>query len=1084
MQIKELVIKNFKSFEFAKIPFSKGLHVVVGPNGSGKSNIVDALLFVFGSTSLKRLRVDRLSELINHNTRAKTARVRVLVEHNGEDIEIVREIDENGKSVFMLNEKRKALHEITSYLNEMGMDTDGYNTVQQGDVNRIINLNPEERREIIDDVSGISLFDERKKEAEDNLKKVDEKLSKVNIALAERKPYVEQLRTEKEAAIKFKELDIQENNYNYTLYKKQTTFFIQEIEKEQKSILENKNKLSLLIKDKVNIDLDIKKFEEKLEQINTELISHSEKVQSTVGKNYSEVLANKEIIINNININQENYNYLDAENKEASAALSLLKNQKEEISILIKNIQAKVNEKIKIRDSLRGKLSEDKKEFEKIKLMQDELYTTLSTYNKDLRSRQDLLYDKKNKLNAFIMQKEIIEKKDKEVINTVKVLEKKKLDTEKEMNELEKSILKSTKKLDDITIEYETKKEDEQKIISQIQEKRIHLMSLNKDLSFYSSELKKKEGIKPILSKHKSYLGFLEDMASLSKDEKTYYSSYVVLENDSEINSIIKTTQEYNLSFVILSVLGIKKDNFADYFKKWVEVKSKADISINNFYFDGFSFKKIAYKDSSKIEEDTTACENEISLLNKELIKIQKEIERIEEQREADIKESSTQQIWLNTQKELYKDVVEKIGFENKDSLDKTVYTKITENLGQIEKEIPSLENEISEFTKKKGDLEEKLKKYSVSANNILRDEFDDVATELNTLEQSLIEKVSEKKMLDEKVDNKMDYIEVNSDKIKVIKDRLTALDDQKRVLENKINELKKSLEGEDSKKINLFNEKSNITSKISDLQNKLHAYDNDISELNLLINNSNIIISTTENKISGLEQSFKLQDINTEGLVEQDIPLEELNSTLRRLRRDKNALGNINFNAIESYDKLAAEYDEIIRKCEVLVKEKEQVKLMLSEINMKKQTVFMDCFEKMNKEFKEIIKKMSSTLSGYLALDGEDPLKSKLLINLTKAGHTKDIDIMSGGEKTVTALAFIFALHAYKKAPYYILDEVDAALDDYNTLNLLSFVKELSKNTTIISISHNSTSVSGANQVIGVTLKDHTSVIGLNLGQ
>ena len=511
MQIKELVIKNFKSFEFAKIPFSKGLHVVVGPNGSGKSNIVDALLFVFGSTSLKRLRVDRLSELINHNSRAKTARVRVLVEHNGDEIEIVREIDENGKSVFMLNEKRKALHEITSYLNEMGMDTEGYNTVQQGDVNRIINLNPEERREIIDDVSGISLFDERKKEAEDNLKKVDEKLSKVNIALAERKPYVEQLRTEKESAIKFKELEGQENNYNYTLYKKQTTFFIQEIEKEQKSILENKSKLSLLIKDKVNIDLDIKKFEEKLEQINTELISHSEKVQSTVGKSYSDVLANKEIILNNININLENKNYMEKESKDATEVLSLLKNQREEINLLIKNIQEKVNEKIKIKDSLKGKLSEDKKEFEKIKLMQDELYTTLSTYNKDLRTKQDLLYDKKNKLNAYIMQKEIIEKKDKEVIENVRMLDKKKQDIEKELNDLEKSILKSTKKLDDITKEYDVKKEDEQKIISKIQEKKINLMSLNKDLSFYSNELKKKEGIKPILLKHKSYLGFLED---------------------------------------------------------------------------------------------------------------------------------------------------------------------------------------------------------------------------------------------------------------------------------------------------------------------------------------------------------------------------------------------------------------------------------------------------------------------------------------------------------------------------------------------------------------------------------------------
>ena len=109
MQLKELIIKNFKSFDYTKIPFKKGLHIVVGPNGSGKSNIVDALLFVFGSTSLKRLRVDKLTNLINHNTKANTAKVRaVMIDDLGNEIEISREIDKEGKSIFSLNDKKKA----------------------------------------------------------------------------------------------------------------------------------------------------------------------------------------------------------------------------------------------------------------------------------------------------------------------------------------------------------------------------------------------------------------------------------------------------------------------------------------------------------------------------------------------------------------------------------------------------------------------------------------------------------------------------------------------------------------------------------------------------------------------------------------------------------------------------------------------------------------------------------------------------------------------------------------------------------------------------------------------------------------
>ena len=150
----------------------------------------------------------------------------------------------------------------------------------------------------------------------------------------------------------------------------------------------------------------------------------------------------------------------------------------------------------------------------------------------------------------------------------------------------------------------------------------------------------------------------------------------------------------------------------------------------------------------------------------------------------------------------------------------------------------------------------------------------------------------------------------------------------------------------------------------------------------------------------------------------------------------------------------------------------------------MKKTTIFMDCFNKVNAEFKSIISKMSKTLKGSLELSGENPLTSQLMINITKNGQTKNIDIISGGEKTITALAVIFAVHAYKKSPFYILDEVDAALDDQNSESLLNYIKELSKSVVVICITHNSTIVSGANQIIGVTLKGNSSVIGLDMAR
>jgi len=1079
MQIKELIIKNFKSFDFIKMPFSKGLHVVVGPNGSGKSNIIDALLFVFGATSLKKLRVDKLSNLINHHSKSKTAKVRCVLDNNGEEIEISREIDKDGKSIFSLNGKRKALHEIISYLNDLGIDTGGYNTVQQGDVTRIVGLNPEERRGIIDDISGISLFDARKKEAEINLKKVKERLDKVTIALNERKPYVEQLKDEKENAIKYKELETQESNLNYNLYKKQIDYYYQEINGSAKEVQEKEEKVNNIIYEKKKSEHKLKELEDKLEFVNSELISHSEKVQSTIGKQYSELNASKEIVQNNININTDNFNYLNSENEKASEVLSINKKEIKDVQGIIKNLKDKLSSRNKIRDDFRIKLTKNQKEYEQVKAMQEELYTQLSDYNKELVNKQDLYFEKKNRINAYNLQKEALENQDKEANQQLESLTSKN-------KELDRAILTLEKKLKDIESKLYSKqkeltknKENKEDLDNKVNEIKIKLVGLKKDLSLSENIKNKKKEIKQILSKFKSFVGFLDDVVSLDSSQKAYFSSYVVLKDDSDVQQIMKKVN-YNISFVVLSVLKVSKSELTKYFTKSFPI-TKTKLKISDFYFDGFCFKKLIFKDSKKLEKDILSLEKEQSSLLFKLEALSDKENKLV--KDIDLLESEVNNIKvnLNTSVEIRKDVLQKLESINIQTNQVTL-KKITSNVGQLNQELVKLDKEIKQNSKSKEGLEARLKKVNLGSHNTLRDEFDDIVSEINTLEQALISKSSEDRILFEKIESKSSYINNNNTKVKDLNKRLTALNDQKIIVDNKLLRINKNIKDEDSKKTNLFKQKSEINLKINDISQNMHTYDSDINNINMSMNNAKIMISTNQSKIVQIEQNLKFLDIKEKEVTILELLIEEMNSELRKVRREKNSLGNINFNAIDSYDKLAKEYDEILSKCEILEKEKEQVLSMLNEINMKKQTVFMDCFNKINKEFKNNVKSMSTLLSGELELVGEDALTSKLMINLTKNNKTKELDIMSGGEKTITALAFIFSLHTYKNAPFYILDEVDAALDDYNSLSLLNFIKILSKVTTILSISHNSTVVAGADQIIGVTLKEHTSVIGLNL--
>ena len=1081
MQIKELIIKNFKSFDYAQIPFKDGLGVVVGPNGSGKSNIIDALLFVFGITSLKRLRVDKLSDLVNHNSKEKTARVRLVFEHEGQNVDIVREIDSSGKSVFLLNEKRKALNEITSFLEELGLTADSYYTVQQGDVTRVINLSSEERRKIIEDISGLSLFDERKKEAQDNLDKVNKRLEKVSIALNERRPYIEQLSKEKEDAIKYKELDFNEQLYTYTLYRKQIEDAKNELELEEATIQKKLIDIDNLQKEKKDIYIKISDLEKRQEQLNIDLIAHSEKVQSTIGRELSESKANKEIVLNNLKLREENLESLKKENEKAAIDLSLFKKQSQDVLGVINDQKQKLDLKKITRDQLKEKVNKNLKEYEKLRALKEEHYLSLNNINKKLALLQDQYLENKNKISAYNYQKESLEKQEKIREQEKKDLEQKRKEIEdglivlrKDLEKTDKEVLENNKDLDKIKKDLLEKVEKQNKFS-------IDLATLKKDLSFSASVLDKKDKVKEKLKKFSSYVGFLEDSVSLDKSQKSIYSNYVILKDVSDISKIIKEIDQ-NLYFVVLSSLDLKLEDLFEHFKK-EKTKHTKKSEIDGFYFDGFCYKRILLKDSKDLETKIGNLEKELSTNKEQISKLEETIKEKTDKLNFLIKEQNTYNIKINTQVGLLDDLISKIS-DLKERKESVATKTITQNLGQTEKDLAIIEKELFLTKTQKAEIDSKLKEIDLGSHDSLRDEYDSLVFEINQLEQSLISKNAEVKSYSEKSDSKVNYIEINNQKIKEYELQVNEYKDQLLTLENKIKEVSEKYRREEEKKQLMFEERSKINHEISQYNQQNYSLESEINEINSLINDSKINLTTIKSKITQTEQNLKLLETSVEIKKENvDLSIEELYSKLRSIKREKNALGNINFNAIESYEKLAKEYEEIIQKYDVIIKEREQVEAMLSEINMKKTTIFMDCFNKVNKEFKDVISKMSKTLLGSLELVGEDELTSKLMINITKNKTTKNIDIMSGGEKTITALAFIFAINAYKRCPFYILDEVDAALDDLNSDNLLNYIKELSKSTTIIAVTHNSALVSGANQIVGVTLKGNSSVIGLDMG-
>ena len=274
-KINKVTSKGFKSFQRkTAVPFYEGLTAIVGENGSGKSNILDAMSFVFGRRSSK-LRAEKMEQLIfnggDSRSQADFAHVTVHLDNSSgifdefleddveeaEEVTVGRKITRAGSSMYKFqgtNCKRELIDQLAE---KAGIDPEGYHFVRQGKVTEIVEQSAVERRQVIDELSGVQEFDEKRDEALEELEEVEDKLQQKEMVLEEKKQLVDKLEEEKELAIQYRELE-------------------QRKEKLEASVLEvRKRALSNRL---ANINTDVSEQKEEIEELEEKMDEIDEKI--------------------------------------------------------------------------------------------------------------------------------------------------------------------------------------------------------------------------------------------------------------------------------------------------------------------------------------------------------------------------------------------------------------------------------------------------------------------------------------------------------------------------------------------------------------------------------------------------------------------------------------------------------------------------------------------------------------------------------------------------------------------------------------------------------------------------------------
>lgn len=454
--IKKLVMCGFKSFaRKTEIPFENAMNVIVGPNGSGKSNIADALCFVLGRMSIKSIRAAKAANLLfsgNKNYKGvNEAYVELVFDNadgafsiNSTEVAIKRIVRRNGLSIYKINNETKTRQELIELIAQAGIDPNGFNIVLQGDITSFVKMGPDERRKVIEEVAGISIYETRKAKSIHELEKTDEKLKEVAAVLREKNAYLKNLEKDRQDALNYQKIEQLMKRCKATVLSKT----IKEKEKEiwaiEKVLESNKKEIDdrkIKIRNK---EYDIRMLQEKINEVNKNIQLSTGEEQETLHKEISELKS----ILGGTMARKENFENRIDQNREKELAL---KEKIKELDVEIQKMQG-ASPEIK---KQQGALKEMQERFDILEKQRRTFYI--------IKSELSTLENKKEEKNRLIIgynkELEIIEKNINQIFSEIKYeksisslsalkektiserinLKEKRISIEKEILELEKT---------------------------------------------------------------------------------------------------------------------------------------------------------------------------------------------------------------------------------------------------------------------------------------------------------------------------------------------------------------------------------------------------------------------------------------------------------------------------------------------------------------------------------------------------------------------------------------------------------------------------------------------------------------------
>lgn len=1047
-------------------------------------------------------------------------------------LSIKREVTRDGQSNYYLNGTRCRRKDIKDIFLGTGLGPRSYAIIMQDTISRLIEAKPEDFRAYIEEVAGISKYKERRHETELRIKHTRENLERLNDVRNELDSQLNRLDRQAKAAERYKILKQEERILKAQLFGLQWRVFDQQLQEQQQIILESETELDAAIATIRRIDAEYEEQREK-QIIANDNVNESQAVYYKVGSEISRLEQSKQHQQERVEQLTEDYEqvaegYATANEQLQTDSENLLQLTEEKEHLAPKLQQAK--EQANLAEEQLMAVEDTLHEWQQTWDAFNEKSQQAKQNAQVEQTRIQHLQQKKQELNSRFGQMQL-EQQSFQIDNedeTLLLLQNSVVETEQSQEEMQRQ-------MDMIRQGIHEKRQTLQQMQQHMDEKRNSLQQARGKFAsleaLQEAALRQKDGevVKWLqqhaLTQQPRLAESLKVKSGWEKAVETVLGNFleaICIENVAAITDYISDLKQGNVSFVanhassnnmgmpvsladyvesdtaLKSALQLVKPvaTLAEAVRALPELTAGQSVITQDGIWMGNGWLRVAHGQDSQVgvierQKEISELKETLEILQQGIIELeqdraeqQQSLQSLESQRE-DVQLQLTQvsaklaelqatlkakEATIKQQQERYHTLMQSIqnaeaqltGTEEALNL---AETNFAEAFALAESDALQREKLLAEresYREKLDTQRQYAREYKDTAHEIaLR--YESINAQLNHLQQNIernkhaVGQLNTRKM-------ELEALLENADKpVHELAEKLEVL------LESQLN-AEKNLTDARQKLASIDFDMRELTSQRHEAEAKTEKTRSHLEQKRMNLENVKVRRSTMEEQLQ--QMNFELETVLNEmpAEAEESSWQAQLTSIDHRISR----LGPINLAAIDEFKEVSERKVYLDAQNDDLEKALQTLEEAIAKIDKETRQKFKETYDKVNSYFEHLFPKIFGGGSASLELTGDDLLETGITVMARPPGkRNSTIHLLSGGEKALTALALVFSLFQINPAPFCMLDEVDAPLDDANVGRFCNLVKEMAKETQFIFISHNKLAIEMGDHLIGVTMRE-----------